>query len=182
MPIYRSRSAGAPVPRNRWDIVRGTRQTYNVAGKFETPQTGWLLTDAPTGISISDEGIITADLRHTDTSEIRELSVITDNEELNVPISVRDWCITDGDFAQLLTHSYSAWTSPSDTEVGDARLRYCRDAIYCPHQRRELGESTWDALRSLEYNNAGVIGNQHIDYRINYGKRRPFKTFNGKTG
>ena len=89
--------------------------------------------------------------------------------------------------------------SPSDANLGTARIRYAasqrsatthrqdllsrlHDAsgvfsvraysydvaemlFIAPISDPELGESTWDALREIEYNTAAAIGNQHIDYR-----------------
>lgn len=76
---------------DRWHLVKGTRRRYNVPTKLTEPRTGWALHEPSDGFTISPAGTISANLPHLYTNPPRQLRVITDQGDLLVPITMRDW-------------------------------------------------------------------------------------------
>ena len=79
-----------------WNLIRGSRRTFDVRAQQDIKTSSyWTLENAPDGFSISDDGVIRADVPHLRTQSPGNLIVNTDKGEIVVPLSVRDWFPND---------------------------------------------------------------------------------------
>jgi len=78
-----------------WHLVKGGRRTYNVTEKLSETRTGWQLDEPPSGFTIDNSGVISANLPHLYTTPPGELKVITDQGNIRVPTTIRDWFPAD---------------------------------------------------------------------------------------
>ena len=100
-----------------WTLSRGIEQTYDVPDMITSAasDTGWSLLNAPDGVTISDTGIITADLG-VNNDAIGTLSVQTNEDEYNVPTTIRDWFPS---FASDYSHFFALWRAWNGAEGVD---------------------------------------------------------------
>lgn len=113
---------GEPIVLPRWDLVRGMTWTYDVAAVVPD-RTGWALVNPPSGFSISSRGVISGMLGHSHTGASGVLSITTNEGEIRVPTSIRDWFLGD-----VITprHYYSvsrAWDGASGRRLLDVSVR-----------------------------------------------------------
>ena len=93
-----------------WTITRGLEFTYDAAAEFTAAQTNWSLADnTPAGITIDSDGLITANVAFTTDVIIDTLAVYTDDETLNIALTVNDFFPDDLDAP--LTNFYSSHRS-----------------------------------------------------------------------
>ena len=78
-----------------WHLVKGGTRTYNVTEKLSETRTGWRLDEPPNGFTINNVGVIRANLPHLYTTPPGELRVMTDQGNIRVPTTIRDWFPAD---------------------------------------------------------------------------------------
>jgi hypothetical protein len=129
VPLYyffnrKKRSAVVSTPRGTtWNLVRGGTRTYNLGAQF-AGRTGWAMAvGTPTEFTISAAGVITAVLPHLYTTP-RNLTVITDQGNLRIPTTSRDWFPNETDGHIPSAHfSVARSYSPEAREMFTLQIR-----------------------------------------------------------
>lgn len=113
MPIVRRmRRPTAPpaLTLDTWNLVRGGTRTYDVAAQEGVgARTGWGLENPPANLTISAAGVITATLNHLHTATPGTLEVSTNEGNIRVPTTIRDWNLSDSGLP--IVNGASLWKS-----------------------------------------------------------------------
>ena len=147
-----------------WTITRGREFTYNAAAEFTATQTNWsLANNTPAGITIDSDGLITANVAFIADDIVDTLAVYTDEEILNIALTVND--LFPDDLDAPLTNFYSSRRSHDRSarqlysgiyqyRGGDATLS--SDIIVSSENN---GYLDFEALvaRLVEINNTGIF-------------------------
>ena len=93
--IVQEPEADSALRLDTWHLVKGGRRDYDVAAKLAETRTRWTLQDAPSAFTISNVGVISVDLPHLYETPPGDLRVITDQGDIRIPTTIRDWFPVD---------------------------------------------------------------------------------------